>query len=413
MLTTVLFYVIFGGFGGEDEELELARIQTTIVNLDEGQVFTPESGVDPSMLQGVPGMDLAGVVSMGDLVTKVMLSGAFSDLLAATQAADAEAARAAVDRQETGVVVIIPPNFSEALTQPDAGAVVELYHDPDLTIGPVIVGSILGSLMDNLMSSKITIEVALEQYARAGGTITPQVINELVTQASAAASQALANEGAGTVVMQELDSGREVSFLSSLLGIILSGMAIFYLFFTGAATSQSILTEEEKGTLPRLFTTPTPTSTILNGKILAVFVILIVQISVLLVFGRFVFNIYWGEPLQVVLIAVTSVILAGTMGMFIISWLTNSRQGGVVFGGVLTLTGMLGMVTVFTGGSENVPQAMETASLLVPQGWAVRSFSIAMDGGSMTELLPFIGGILVWALVFGVIAQVRLQRRYG
>ncbi len=32
---------------------------------------------------------------------------------------------------------------------------------------------------------------------------------------------------------------------------------IFYAFFTGTSTAQSILKEEEERTLPRLFTTPT------------------------------------------------------------------------------------------------------------------------------------------------------------
>ena len=38
----------------------------------------------------------------------------------------------------------------------------------------------------------------------------------------------------------------------------MGGMMIFYAFFTGASTGQTILQEEEEGTLPRLFTTPTP-----------------------------------------------------------------------------------------------------------------------------------------------------------
>jgi len=40
MLTTVLFYVIFGGFGGDDEAFDLPRTRTVIVNLDQGQVFS-------------------------------------------------------------------------------------------------------------------------------------------------------------------------------------------------------------------------------------------------------------------------------------------------------------------------------------------------------------------------------------
>ena len=50
----------------------------------------------------------------------------------------------------------------------------------------------------------------------------------------------------------------------------MGGMTIFYAFFTGTSTAQTILREDEDGTLPRLFTTPTTQATILGGKFLAV-----------------------------------------------------------------------------------------------------------------------------------------------
>jgi len=417
MLTTVLFYVIFGGFGGDEEPFDLPRTRIVIVNLDQGQVFSGGAELDAAELPQDFDVDLSSVSSMGDLLTGILLSESFSDLLIVTPETDIDAARTAVDQQDASLAVIIPADFSAALTEPGAVAEVEFYQDPTLTLGPAIVRSIVSSLLDGFMSSKITVAVTVEQLAGAGGTINAAVIQDIIAQSSAAADQGLAAGGSGDqaslVAVEELSEGREVSMLAGMLGVILSGMAVFYLFFTGAASMQSILTEEEKGTLPRLFTTPTPTSTILNGKTLAVFVMLIVQISVLLLFGRYLFNIYWGEPLEVTVVAVSVVILAGTAGLFIISWLTNTRQAGVVFGGVLTITGMLGMVTVFAGGVNNVPDAVATASLLVPQGWAVRAFNIAMEGGTLQDLLPFLAGIFAWALVFGLVGQYRLKRRYA
>ena len=50
----------------------------------------------------------------------------------------------------------------------------------------------------------------------------------------------------------------------------MGGMTIFYAFFTGTSTAQTILREDEDGTLPRLFTTPTSQATVLGGKFLAV-----------------------------------------------------------------------------------------------------------------------------------------------
>ena len=49
------------------------------------------------------------------------------------------------------------------------------------------------------------------------------------------------------------------------------------------------------GTLPRLFTTPTTQSTILGGKFLAVGLTVVVQMTVLIILGRLIFGIHWGD----------------------------------------------------------------------------------------------------------------------
>jgi len=417
MLTTVLFYFIFGGVSDEEDQFSLPRTQVVIVNLDQGEVFSTESALPADTLVADPSIDLSGIVSMGDLLTRILLSDSFSEILTASESSDSTTARTAVDQQEAGVAIIIPTDFSAALTEQAKTANVELYQDPTLTLGPAIVESIVNSLLDGFMASKITIGVTIEQLIEAGVPLTPELIQEIVNQTTATASQAMSVDGSSEqpnlIEVVEISSGVETSLMAGILGTILSGMSIFYLFFTGAASMQSILVEEEKGTLPRLFTTPTPRTTILYGKAIAVFVILIVQISVLLIFGKFVFNIYWGEPLQIAVVAIVCVILAGATGIFIVSWLQNTRQAGVVFGGVLTITGMIGMASVFTSGTQNVSPAVQTASLVVPQGWAVRAFQITMEGGALVDLLPILGGILVWAIAFSLIGIYRLRKRYA
>ena len=141
--------------------------------------------------------------------------------------------------------------------------------------------------------------------------------------------------------------GEEDGGIGLFLAVIMGGMMVFYAFFTGASAMQTILVEDEEGTLPRLFTTPTPRAVIIAGKALAVVVTLVVQVTVLLLLGNLVFGIDWGEGLLVALAAAGLVMVAATTGLFLISFLKNRRQAGVLFGGVLTLTGMLGLVSVF------------------------------------------------------------------
>ena len=104
--------------------------------------------------------------------------------------------------------------------------------------------------------------------------------------------------------------------LQTILRSIMAGMMIFYAFFTGTSAAQTILQEEENGTLARLFISPTSTATILNGKFLAGFLMIIVQVTVLLIFSNLVFDIYWGSVFPLILASIGLVALATSFGIF-------------------------------------------------------------------------------------------------
>jgi ABC-type transport system involved in multi-copper enzyme maturation permease subunit len=193
---------------------------------------------------------------------------------------------------------------------------------------------------------------------------------------------------------------------------IMGGMLVFYAFFTGTSTAQSILREEEERTLPRLFTTPTPQATILTGKFLAVFLTVSVQVVVLLVAAQLIFGIRWGGWLPVALTAAGTVLSASSFGIFVNSFLKTTRQGGVVFGGVLTLTGMLGMISIFAMNSPAAARLGDTVSLLVPQGWAVRGLLQSMTGQPVAGVLATALVLLAWSAAFFAVGVWRFNRRY-
>jgi len=199
----------------------------------------------------------------------------------------------------------------------------------------------------------------------------------------------------------------------SIVSMVMAGMMVFYVFFTGAASAQSILMEEEAGTLPRLFTTPTPQSTILGGKFISTFLLLSVQVVVLVVITSLIFGINWGEPLPVALVIVGLVVVASSFGIFVTSFLRDTRQGGIIYGGVMTVMGMVGMLTVFTGANPGGSTAFETASLVVPQGWGVRGWRLLLEGGGVGDVLLAVAVMLAAGIVFFVIGVLRFRKRYA
>jgi ABC-2 type transport system permease protein len=195
--------------------------------------------------------------------------------------------------------------------------------------------------------------------------------------------------------------------------LIVTGMMVFYVFFTGAASAQSILREEEAGTLPRLFTTPTPQSTVLGGKLLSVFLLLVVQVVMLLTVSRLLFGVRWGAPLPVALAILGLVILASSFGIFVTSWLKDTRQGGIVFGGVYTVLGMVGMLPVFASGVPGTSGVMERASLIVPQGWGIRVWRLLLEGSGLFGILPTIAVMVGAGALFFALGVIKFNRRYA
>lgn len=418
ILVTLLFALIFGGLGG-GEDFELPTTSVVMVNLDQGNLPAGSGGGPTSFadleleLPGEADVDLATAASFGDVLVALMKSDTFSDFLSVSEAATEEAGRAAVSDGEAGVAIIIPANFTEAMVQGQETANVQLYKDPTLQLGPQIVESIVRQVLDNFAAGTIATGVAINGLLESGVALDPALMADILDQVTVATSGG--QGGPAQLVETRLPPGFDESsnIVNEILSLIMGGMMIFFVFFTAAASIETILTEEERGTLQRLFTTPTPQRAILGGKALAGVVTVAVQISVLMLFGRFIFGIDWGGLLPV-LLAIAGVVLAASgTGLFLVSLMQNTRQGGIIFGGVLTVAGMLGLIPIFTSGVPNQPESLKTISLLVPQGWAMRSLEIAHGGGAIVDIAPIFAGLVAWALVLGFIGQYRLQKRFA
>ena len=164
--------------------------------------------------------------------------------------------------------------------------------------------------------------------------------------------------------------------------------------------------------MPRLFTTPTSQATILSGKFLSVFMTVSVQVVVLLVVAKYLFGINWGNIFPLTIAVIGIIFSASSFGIFVNSLLKDARQGGVIFGGVLTVTGMVGMINTFSGKITTVAHFGDV-SLLVPQGWAVRGLTQAMNDQPIPSLLITMSVLLVWSAVFFVVGVWRFNKRYS
>lgn len=405
LLVTGMFYFMFGNLASNGG-FTLPKTQVVIANLDEGG---PKFQVNP---KNIPGGKKAE--TMGDLIVSILQSEDLADLIEVTFAPSAEAAHTAVDSQTAQVAIIIPPDFSHQFADVDGKAVIEFYQDPTLTIGPAIMRSILNRFMDGMAGVKIAVNVFLDeadpsQYALAGQVVQQYLYISLAENDDSAKELLDVRAPSNGPDKEAVETQ---NLMLNIIGPIMGGMMVFYAFFTGTSTAQSILKEEEERTLPRLFTTPTSQATILTGKLLSVFMTVSTQVIVLIIAARLIFGIQWGGLLSVTLMATGIIITASSFGIFVNSFLKTAKQGGVIFGGVLTVTGMLGMIKIFAMNSAIANKMGDTISLLVPQGWAIRGLIQSMNNQPINDVLITTLIALLWSVLFFVIGVWRFNRRY-
>lgn len=404
LLITGMFYFMFGNMA-EDGGFSLPKTKVIVANMDEGG---PKFNVDTDNIPGGKNAD-----TMGELILGILKSDDMADLIEVAEAANPESARAAVDGQTQQVAIIIPKDFSEQFADIDGEAIIEFYQDPTLTIGPSVIRAVLNRFTDGMAGVKIAINVFVDESDEESQSRVGEVVQHYLK--ISLAEEKDIEDALLDVRAPQADNAAEKSenLLIRMIGPIMGGMMIFYAFFTGTSTAQSILREEEERTLPRLFTTPTSQATILTGKLLSVFMTVSVQVIVLMVVAKYLFKTQWGALPAVVIAALGIIFSASSFGIFVNSLLKDTKQGGAVFGGVLTVTGMLGMINTFgMGGSANEGGIGDVA-LLVPQGWAVRGVTQAMNGEALTNLLITLSVLMIWSAVFFTIGVWRFNKRYA
>jgi len=405
LLVTGMFYFMFGNIFSGDVVFDLPVARVVVVNLDKGS---------PNMEMGTAAFGLpAGVdvTNLGDLVVHTLSNKELADYLLLTTASSSDYARAAVDKREADIALIIPPDFSTRFTaiesSPDTSEI-ELYADPEKIIELGILQSFLEKFMSILSGAKIAASVTLNQLSGPDFSLIGTVVQNYVVEAGQRSADP------GTFI--KIESTTQVESPNPVLAIvgpIMAGMMIFYAFYTGMTTAESILREDEEGTLPRLFTTPTSRTDILAGKFLAVGITVFVQVVALLIMASLIFKIEWGNPLYVTLIALGTVLAASAFGIFANSLIKSTKQGGAIYGGLLTVTGMLGMIKIFTMGDANPSPMMDVVSLVVPQGWAVRGMLQNSAGAQPSDILLTLAILLIWSIVFFSIGAWRFQRRFA
>lgn len=389
VMITGLIYLAFGGLSTGKVDLPVTTV--AVANLDQPPTDSPISA----------GAEIVGMFS----------DTSVSSWLKMTPAKDEFAARAAVDRREADVAVILPPDLTRAFLDGKTTSKIVLVQDPTQNIGPAVVRDMIQSMLDRNAGARVALQTITDQNA----SLDPARIPNIISRFSSwyiNFQRALFHSSQAAIVTESpsINQGAQEGSLQRMLALILVGQMIFFAFYTGAYSMTSILREDEEGTLARIFTTPTSRTAVLGGKFLAVFLTVVMQTLVMLLIGRFAFNVHWGNSLSVAMAILGQVVATTGLGVLLISFIRTSRQEGPVLGGGLTLLGMLG--GLFTVAVSNMPKGFETVNLMTPQGWVLRAWKLTTTGAPPQEILLPLGILLASGMIFFLIGARIFRRRY-
>lgn len=187
-----------------------------------------------------------------------------------------------------------------------------------------------------------------------------------------------------------------------------AGQLITWVIIPLLGISGSFVYERQIGTLRRLLVTPTRKGLYLFSTIIGQVLLALVQMALLVGFGAWVMNVHWGSSpgALAALLAATALAAAGigtAMGAFI---KTPGQANGVAI--------MSGMLLGLLGGCwypiELFPPAIQNASRILPTRWAMDGIlDLALRGQGFESILPHIGVLLGFALVFFAIGVLRFR----
>jgi ABC-2 type transport system permease protein len=398
LMLTGLIYFAFGGMSGGD--VSMTAIKVGVVNADQ----LPADSVLETPI--------------GDNIRSMFFDQSVESWITASDYADEASARTAVDQQEIGVAVIISQNFTERYLSGEKDTPVLIVSDPTLSIGPAVVEDMVTMMVDGVAGGGIALETIMERQQANGIEPDPSQIPSWVQRYGDWYREFQRDlfhhpdKAALVVVAPSAGEAETADPIQKMMGLTMAGQMIFFAFFTGAYSMMSILREDEEGTLARLFTTPTDRTSILTGKFVAVFITVILQGLVLMIAGHYAFGINWGEPAGVALALTGQVVAATGLGVLLIAFVKNTRQGGPVLGGGLTTLGMLG--GLFTANIPGgMPEVFNKIGDFIPQGWVLKTWRMVMDGQSSGDLLiPFLVMTAMGIVMFAVGAFM-FRRRFA
>ncbi len=160
---------------------------------------------------------------------------------------------------------------------------------------------------------------------------------------------------------------------------------VMFAYFLVLTVGWMFVAERRQGTLKRLRAAPLSRSEILLGKLLPTFALSIAQGLFLLLAGKLIFDMSWGDnPGWLLLVVLTTSLSAMGLALLVAS-VARSEAQVAIYGTMLVLV-LAGISGCLMGDRDLMPENMKQFSLITPQAWALIAYKQLLASGGAANL---------------------------
>ena len=406
LLIAVLIHLAFGNIvlGSSIPE---AKVPVGIVNQDRGsewgnfgQLFVQAMIPDPARPA---------------LPTELYLR-----LFTVREVADETQARHLVGREKLVAALLIPPDFSEALTM--ERATVEVYIAGRENILGVAFKSAVETLANMISSSGVTVRTTVQGLLSNPGTRTQLQIG-MLDDAMANVVHDASSPESNPIQIQRVSPVTQPARIK-LAHYLAASIAVMFIGFTALMVSATLFHDKMQWTLQRMFITPTRPEVILGGKILGAYLATLIQMGVLvggmasldwILGGNTADGFRTASPVGMDLFGLTVLILtaaAAATGVGVaIAGLAGTYTRAAIYGrAFLFLMGLMGGIFFPV---ELLLPPLNLLSRVTFQYWAMAGYLKLALGSGGTSILPHSLILTAMAIAFFAIGRFLLKHRIG
>ncbi len=379
-LLPLVFIVLFVGIGSTVEEgsMEDERIPIPVVNLDGNnqlsQNFIDNLNADGGIRAVIYEEDVAREFLESEEISRLLVIPAgFSDDVLAGDSVKVSLENRGTDQQENDAVAFVV-----------AGIAIDLS----------IQANILGSL-----------EQMRQMQAGHPEAVEALSVEKSIEQAKWQFERAESEPLIGVIQRNPSTFGEREDESLSFAELAVPSMTVLFVFLTAQITAQSIYEEKKVGSFRRLLAAPITRVSLMSGKMLPNFAIVILQVVVIFFAGVVIFPILgWdqltlgNDPLALILLVLLTAICTTALGALISALAKTEAQ----IGGLSTV---LLWVMAFIGGTI-VPfflinDTLAALGKITPQYWAVTGFyDLLVRGLPLSEITDSLLALLVFSLIY-------------